>query len=251
MDIDSLMDILAAPLTAGLLVLGILVPLGFQVLQRKIIFIDLALAQMAALGVVAGQILDLSDHHPMASYGLSALFALTGAGLFALLERHWKQELEPLIGCGYVLSAALALLLLAHDPHGGELVKQTLSGSILWVTWSDLLYPALVFAGLGLILLIRPGLLSSRLFYPLFAITITSAVKLVGVYLVFATLVMPAVGVYRRLANRYLPAYTIGIAGYLGGLLISALADLPAGAVIVCTLAAAAMVIVGSGNHQA
>ena len=135
-----------------------------------------------------------------------------------------------------VSAAAGSMLLLAKDPHGGERLKEMLVGQILWVQASDLI-------GVGilslLVLCIWFGLrhkIGDWLFYPLFAVTITFSTQLVGVYLVFSSLIIPALATFRQ-KRRLLPAYLIGIAGYLSGLIGSALFDLPSGAMIAWCLA--------------
>jgi zinc/manganese transport system permease protein len=157
----------------------------------------------------------------------------------AWLERRLQHELEAVIGCVYVVSAAMALLLLSHDPHGAELIKQTLSGSILWVSWQDLWVHGLIYLLILTLIYLRPGLLNSGWFYPLFALSITSAVALVGVYLVFASLIMPtlATWVIGAGVKRLLAGYGLGLLGYLIGLALSALLDWPSGATVVCSLA--------------
>ncbi|WP_028117205.1 metal ABC transporter permease [Ferrimonas senticii] len=238
----ELLPILLPALAAGLLVLATHVPMGQQVLKRGIIFIDLAIAQIAALGAVLAATHHELAHLPLVQWWLPLLFALAGSGLIALLERHAKAELEALIGCLYVLSAVAAMLLLSGDPHGGEQLKQLLSGQILWTDWSSLLLPTLVTALLLALLWWRPSLLEGASFYPLFALMITIAVPMLGVYLVFASLIIPALAVARGSGvTALLGGYGVGLGGYLLGLIASAWWDLPSGAAIVMALAAVAL----------
>lgn len=239
----ELIDILLPAFVAGLLVLSTHVPLGFQVLKRGIIFIDLAIAQIAGLGAVVVQTTEIGHHLPGANYIVAALFALSGAGLIALFERFAKQQLEALIGCLYVLSATGAFLLLANDPHGGDLLKQVLSGQILWVTFSDLYLHMVLYAAIIAIIAFKPSLLSGKWFYFIFAIAITSSVQMVGVFLVFSTLIIPALATVRlaRFNTRF--AYLIGVLAYLIGLVASATWDLPSGAAIVWSLAMVATIV--------
>ncbi|WOH37166.1 metal ABC transporter permease [Thalassotalea fonticola] len=239
----ELIDILLPAFVAGLLVLSTHVPLGYQVLKRGIIFIDLAIAQIAGLGAVVVQTTDIGHHLPGASYIVAALFALSGAGVIALFERFAKQQLEALIGCLYVLSATGAFLLLANDPHGGDLLKQVLSGQILWVTFSDLYLHMVLYAAIIALMTFKSALLSGRWFYFVFAIAITSSVQMVGVFLVFSTLIIPALATVRlaRFNTRF--AYLIGVLAYLIGLVASATWDLPSGAAIVWSLAMVAIII--------
>ncbi|WP_233749506.1 metal ABC transporter permease [Ferrimonas balearica] len=247
----TLLSILLPAMAAGLLVLASHVVMGRQVLARGIIFIDLALAQIAALGAVLAHTQHDLAHLPGMEWLLPALFALAGAALIAVLERHYKSELEALIGCLYVLSAVAAMLLLAQDPHGGELLKQLLSGQILWTDWDALVLPALVTAVVLALLVWRPAMLRGRAFYPLFAVVITFSVQLVGVYLVFSSLILPALAVNRLRGRSALWwGYATGIVGYGAGLWLSAGWDLPSGATIVCTLAVTAVVVrIFTGRH--
>ncbi|GAA4871440.1 metal ABC transporter permease [Ferrimonas pelagia] len=246
----TLLTILAPALAAGLLVLSTHVVLGRQVLKRGIIFIDLAIAQIAALGAVLVHtrhwLHDADGHQHLLGldYLVPALFALGGAALIALLERRFKAELEALIGCLYVLSAVAAMLLLAGDPHGGELLKQLLSGQILWTDWPSLVGPVLITVLCLGLLLWRPDVLEGPLFYVLFALVITFSVQLVGVYLVFSSLILPALAVNRMSGKSALFwGYGVGVLGYASGLWLSAGLDLPSGATIVCTLSLAAVLV--------
>ncbi|MCF1428390.1 MAG: metal ABC transporter permease [Shewanella sp.] len=236
------MQVLLPAFVAGLLVLSTHVLLGRQVLKRGIIFIDLAIAQVAALGTVMVQMHHELGQLPFAHLWMPLGFALAAAVLIAWLEKHMADELEAMIGCFYVLAAASAMLLLSHDPHGGELLKQVLSGQILWVDWPALALPAVSSAAVLLAVLWHPALLQGRSFYLLFAFLITLSVELVGVYLVFSSLILPALAINRYQQKWALVwAYLVGAFGYLLGLWLSASYDLPAGAAIVVTLALSAL----------
>ena len=218
-------SLLAAPFVAGLLVLATHVVLGIDVLRRGIIFIDLAIAQVAGLGAVAASLTDLDEmFHGFGPSGLGAqlaagLAAGAGALLLTWCERRWPDIQEALIGLVFVFSAAAGILLLAHNPHGGEHLRDLLAGQLLWVSWSQLLPVALLYAGV-LALWFGPAQRWPRLgFYLLFAITVTASVQLVGVLLVFTSLIAPAVAT-RAFggARRILAAYLVGAAGYAAGL---------------------------------
>jgi zinc/manganese transport system permease protein len=230
-------SILGPACLAGLLVLSTLVPLGQQVLSRGIIFIDLAIAQIAALGVILAQYFGVDEH----SYGVqiaAAAAALAGGALLTITDRRWPQYQEPLIGTLFVLAATGSLLLLANNPHGGEHLKDLLVGQILWVTFAQLIPATSLSALILAVLWSRRGILSGPLFYGLFALAITASVQLVGVYLVFASLIVPALATAgMRGTQRLLTAYLIGAIGYASGLVLSAVLDLPSGALIVWTLA--------------
>lgn len=239
----ELLTILLPAFVAGILVLSTHVVFGKQVLKRGIIFIDLAIAQIAALGAIVVRmnhdIADLAYSHVW----MPALFALAGAGIIAWLARHMAEELEAMIGCFYVLSAVAAMLLLSNDPHGAELLKQLMSGQILWVSWQQLLLPAIAYGTILLLVFTKPKILNGAMFYLFFALVITLSVELVGVYLVFSTLILPALAI-NKLQSKYVLvwAYGVGLVGYLLGLFLSASFDLPSGAAIVATLALSAVV---------
>lgn len=227
-------SILGPAFAAGLLVLATHVPLGREVLRRGIIFLDLAVAQLAALGVLAGQALGLD--YPLGLQLSAGAAAVAGALLLTWTERRWPRRQEALIGSAFVLSASLGLLLLAGDPHGGEDLKDLLAGQILWVDLPQLALPALLSALLLAAWFGARRRLGDAGFYVIFALAVTLSVQLIGVYLVFASLILPALAT-RRLWSGWL----LGALGYLLGLLGSAWFDLPTGPLIVCTLAAIAL----------
>lgn len=235
--------LLLPALAAGLLVLASHVPLGAAVLKRGIIFLDLAIAQIAGLGVVlvhafAGE----AAESPWLAQAGAVAAALLGALLLHWRERRSPGRQEAVIGVAFVAAACAALLVMSHDPHGAERLRDLLVGQILWSTWSGLLPLALVTA---LVLAAWHGLGwkdSGRGFYLLFAVTITASVQVVGVYLVFASLIVPALAA----EGRPRLAYALGAAAYALGLAASALFDLPAGAAIVLALVALALATAGA-----
>lgn len=232
-------DILGPALLAGLLVLATHVPLGMEVLRRGIVFIDLAIAQVAALGVVVAQAAGLADHG-IALQVAAVAAALLGAALLTWTEQRAGTHHEAFIGVLFVLAACVGILVLAGNPHGGEHLKDLLVGQILWVNGSQLAALALVSAAL-LAWMAWGG--ASRLgrfgFYGGFAVAVTASVQLVGVYLVFCSLIVPALATAARDGKaRYVLAYAVGAAGYALGLALSAVFDLPSGAVVVCAMAA-------------
>jgi zinc/manganese transport system permease protein len=242
MNWDSLdIAILGPAFLAGLLVLSTHVPMGREVLRRGIIFIDLAVAQIAGLGLIAAASFGWETHGWEVQI-VAVTAALLGALLLNQCEKHWPDIEEALIGVMFVLAATGGILLLANNPQGGEHLKELLVGQILWVTYEQLI-PILIVYAVVLALWFGFDVRHRRLgFYSLFAISITASVQLVGVYLVFASLIIPA------LATRLLDAklglltgYTIGIISYALGLSLSALFDLPSGAIIVWLLALSAV----------
>jgi zinc/manganese transport system permease protein len=240
-DITSL-TIVGPALLAGALVLATHVPLGQEVLRRGIIFIDLAVAQMAGLGVIAASGFGLEAHGVAAQVAAFAS-ALAGGWLLSWTDKRFGKVQEAIIGVSFVLAATGGILLLANNPRGGEELKDLLVGQILWADWHTLT-PAAVLAALVLgswrtvmRKLGRPG------FYLLFAISVTVSVQLVGVYLVFASLMVPALATRALRAHSLWAGYAVGLVGYLIGLLLSAFFDLPTGAVIVWTLTLAALAL--------
>lgn len=230
------LGIVAPAFVAGLLVLATHVPLGAQVLGRGIVFIDLAIAQIAALGVIVAGMAGL-DPQGWTVQAAAGVAALLGALLLTWTERRWPEVQEAQIGVLFVLAATGGLLLLAHNPHGGEHLRDLLAGQILWVRYEQLAVPAI--GSVVILALLRAGPRLGRLgFYLVFALAVTASVQLVGVYLVFASLIVPSLGVRNHAPRRRLPlAYAIGAAGYAIGLALSTLYDLPSGALIVWCLA--------------
>ncbi len=231
--------ILGPALVAGLLVLATHVPLGTQVLDRGIVFIDLAIAQIAGLGVIGADALGLPEGG-LAVQGAAVCAALLGAWLLTWTERRAPQQQEALIGVMFILAACAGILLLAGNPHGGEHLKDLLVGQILWVNTTQLMWlggvSALLLAAMRLGWVQRLGRFG---FYGVFALAVTASVQLVGVYLVFSSLIIPALATRAHHGvRRHAVAYGIGALGYALGLALSALFDLPSGAVIVWTLAA-------------
>jgi zinc/manganese transport system permease protein len=239
MNLDTLnLSILGPAFLAGLLVLATHVPLGQQVLKRGIVFIDLAVAQIAALGVIAA---DAMGWEPQGfKVQIAAVCAaLLGALLLTWTEKKWPEVQEALIGVFFVLAASAGILLLSNNPHGGEHLKDLLTGQILWVSMSQLLPVSIVTL---LILAVWFGFkdkIGRAGFYGLFALAVTASVQMVGIYLVFSSLIIPALAVRNWSETRkMLGAYLIGATAYMLGLALSAIFDLPSGAVIVWCLAA-------------
>lgn len=238
------LSILLPAFCAGLIVLFTHVPFGQEVLKRGIIFIDLAIAQIAGLGVIAAQFFGLDQYGYWGIQITAMLSALLGAFLLGLIEKKWGHYQEAVIGVTFVLAATASILLLAGNPHGGEHLKDLLVGQILWVTWEQLLPVFILSIFIALIWFGLKKYLNSYGFYILFAIAITSSVQLVGVYLVFSSLIIPALGsIVFKGSKKLFMGYAIGITGYLSGLIVSAIADLPSGAVIVWNLAMVAILL--------
>jgi zinc/manganese transport system permease protein len=236
---------------AGLLVLATHIPLGAQVLKRGIVFIDLAIAQIAALGVIiAGS--GALDPQGWAVQVAAGVAAVLGALLLTWTEKRWPEVQEAQIGVMFILAATAGLLLVAHNPHGGEHLQDLLAGQILWVNYGQLLMPALGAAIILAILYFLNERLSRLGFYLVFALAVTASVQLVGVYLVFASLIVPSLAVrHYRDRQRLVFAYLIGVGGYGAGLILSTIFDLPSGALIVWCLTLLAMMVYAVGPKPA
>ena len=249
-----MIEFLWAPLLACLVLTAIHVYLGLHVLARGVIFVDLALAQVAALGVT---IAFLAGHaiQSEAAYWYALAFTLCGAALFAASRtRRAPVPQEAIIGIVYAVSAAAAVLVVDRAPQGGEHIKQILVGSILTVTPAEVGTLALLYAPIGLLhWLIRRPLLEISfdpegsgarravrawdfVFYASFGVVVTSSVRLAGVLLVFAYLIVPATAaaaLARSARGRLLIGWALGVLVSVGGLVASWTWDLPTGATVV------------------
>lgn len=246
-------------LTALLLCLvltGIYAYLGYHVVRRGVIFVDLSLAQVAALGSSVGVLLGWGEQFPVQNYLMSLSFTLLGALLFVVFRsRRQKVPIEALIGITYAGAIALSLIVLEKSATGTEDIKEMLTGALLTVSPKELLFIAVLASGIGLVhwLARRQLLLVTEdpeaahgkgmklwwwdfIFYSTFGLIVTSSVKVAGVLLVFAFLIIPAVaamlavtGVTRRLMF----GWAFGIAGCVGGLELSIRMDWSTGPTIV------------------
>ena len=217
-------------LIAGLLVTATHVPLGTQVLNRGIVFIDLAVAQIAGLGVI------VADRFGFEPQGIAVqiaalLAALLGALLLNWTDKRWPQVQEAVIGVTFIVAANAAILLLASNPHGAEHLKDLLVGQILWAQPAKLAIVAVLYA----VILYLWNRWHAR-FYVLFAFAVTASVQLVGVYLVFATLIVPAVASRHFERRRLVVAYAVSAVAYAAGLGVSLVSDMPPGPLIVCIM---------------
>ena len=242
-DLAATFSILWPALVAGLLVAVSHVPLGQQVLRRGIVFIDLAIAQVAALGVIVAHSVgfELTGWETQLA---AVVAALAGAMLMTWTERKRPEVQEALIGILFVLASTAQILLLANNPHGGEELKDLLAGQILWVSSLQLVQAAIVTAAFVVVWWRWHARFGHVGFYVLFAVMVTMSVQLVGVYLVFTTLIVPAVATYRHARNRQLVlGYILAFSSYFVGLAASVLTDLPSSAVIVWAMAVLAVLL--------
>jgi zinc/manganese transport system permease protein len=238
----SLLDfsILWPAFLAGLLVASTHVPLGMQVLARGIVFIDLAIAQIAGCGVL------LADRLGFEAEGIAVQVAALGAALCGALlltwtEKVWPDVQEAVIGVVFVLAATGGVLLLSSNAHGSEHLRDLLVGQILWAQPARLVPVAVAY---GIVLAAwfgwrqRIGRIG---FYAIFAVAVTLSVQLVGLYLVFATLIVPPLATRHMRRHRLAAAYALAAVGYAAGLAISAATDAPSGAVLVWSLCVAGL----------
>jgi zinc/manganese transport system permease protein len=253
----SFVTVMALPLLACLLLALILPTLGQHVLARGVIFVDLALAQIAALGQSVAFLLGAEPHDPR-TYLWSFGFTLLGAALFSFLwDREHSVLQEAFIGISFALATAGTLLLLSNAPHGAEHVSGALSGEALgWVTWRDIVVMAVLFAVVGAFLFFARRQLSlcshdpkqarerglsvkkwDFLFYASFGLVVTSSVKVSGVLAVFSYLIVPIVCstlLGRPGRSRVFWAWAIAFLASVLGAALSYARDWPMGATIVC-----------------
>ncbi|HEY5761657.1 MAG TPA: metal ABC transporter permease [Rhodocyclaceae bacterium] len=228
---------------ACLLVLSTHVPLGVEVLRRGIIFIDLAIAQVAGLGVIAADTMGWEARGWMVQFAAVSA-ALVAAGILHWTDKRWPEIQEAIIGASFILAATAGILILAGNPHGGEHLKELLVGQVLWVNIDQLLPVAVISVLVVAAWFWKREHLRGLGFYALFAFAVTASVQLVGVYLVFASLIIPALAT-RHIEHRWWrvsSGYGVGVVGCLAGLVLSVGADLPAGAIVVWSLAITALV---------
>ncbi len=234
------LSILLPAFAAGALVAATHVPLGMQVLARGIVFIDLAIAQIAGCGVLLAD--QLGFEPAGVAVQVAALAAAAGGALLLTwTERLWPDVQEAVIGVTFVLGATGSVLLLASNVHGSEHLRDLLVGQILWAQPQRLLWAALAYAAILALWFSSRERLGRTGFYLLFAVAVTVSVQLVGLYLVFATLIVPPLATRRMQRGRLPAAWALALAGYAVGLIVSTALDLPSGPVIVWVLVALAL----------
>ena len=268
------MDILTFwfwPLAALILLPGLLVYLGLHVVERGVIFVDLALAQVAALGVAAAILMGANPEHDLLPYVMALAFTFVGAAIFSLTRfRHPRVPQEALIGIVYIVCAAASVIVLSRTAEGDEAIKNLLVGNVLLVSKTHVLETFGLFVLIGLFHYafrhrfmevsfdldgaIARGV-STRLwdflFYITFGFAVTSFVQIAGVYLVFTYLIVPAVCgalLSARIGVRLAIGWTVAFVSGMTGLLLStqwASMDLPTGPTIVCSFGAALLVCGG------
>lgn len=258
----EILQFLILPFLASLILTGIHAYLGVHVVERGVIFVDLALAQIAALGATIAILIGM-DPHGTGAYWMSLGFTFVGAGIFTFVRsRHKRIPLEAFIGITYAVASAAAILAMSKATGETEHLKDMLVGNILAVSKHDVIKTALLYGAIGLFHFIfrkkflaislshgdeqlQPNLnvrLWDFLFYASFGFVVTSSVAIAGVLLVFCYLVVPSVGAMLfadRIGSRLAIGWTMGTLVSALGCYFSVFFDTPTGATIVCTFGAA------------
>jgi zinc/manganese transport system permease protein len=253
-----MIELMLPPFVACMILVAIHSYLGLHVIAREVIFVDLSLAQMAALGTTTGLLAGVAPDSPTAQ-GFALAFTVIGAGLFAATRSRGRGRVpqEAIIGIVYVVASAAALLIAAKSPRGEDVVKDILVGKLLWVTWPTIVKLAAAYLAIGVFLFVlrrrfetvsfEPKKADAEgwsirwwdfWFYSAFGIVITFSVPIGGVLMVFSFLVVPAVTAF--LFTRHPRALTViswstGAIASAVGLVVSYTYDLPTWPVIVCT----------------
>ncbi len=271
----QMLSFMAAPFAACLVLVGIHAYFGIHVIERRVLFVDLAVAQFAALGAVVGFV---NGYHPgeLGSTLYSMAFATLAAVLFALTRaRDEKLPQEAIIGITFVVASAATILIADRAPEGAEHIKEMLSGSLLWVTWPTVIKDLIIYSAVGLFHWIfrRRFMLITEdpqeafrrgwnvrwwdfLFYLSFGVIITFSVEIGGVLMVFAYLVIPAciaILLAAGMRTRLILGWVFGVVGSVIGLLASYYLDMPTGPAIVVVLGlmlVAAWLIVRAMTHR-
>ena len=264
----SIFQLLLPAFVASLILTGIHAYLGVHVVERGVIFVDLSLAQIAALGSTVAYLMGY-DLHSTAAYLFSLSFTFLGAAIFALSRVHRKTRIpqEAVIGIVYAVSAAVAILIMSKATQETEHLKEMLVGNILSVTWPELAKTAILYSLVGAFhYVFRQRFLTISmdeqaaegqglnvrfwdfLFYVSFGFVVTSSVAIAGVLLVFCFLIVPSVTAMlfaSRLGPRLAIGWTMGALVSAGGVALSFVLDLPTGAAIVATFGLTLLLLAG------
>ncbi len=263
---NDIIYFLGAPLVMCFLLVGIHCYLGLHVIARGVIFVDLALAQVAALGSVIVYA-SFHEHSKFEVYAISLIVTLVAAAYLSLINRlKHRISQEAMIGIIYAFASAAVILVVDKLSHGAEHIKNSLVGQILWVTWDDVIRVFIIYSVVGLLhfvfkkQFIRSSFVQEGgalkwdfLFYALFGVVITCSVQVSGVLLVFAFLIVPSVIgflFFKRIRERLIFGWLMGFFLTTLGMLLSYYFDLPAGALIVAIYAATPILILLFGYHK-
>lgn len=257
MDTLTILEFLAAPIVASLIIAGIHAYLGLHVVERGVIFVDLSLAQIASLGAAIGVFIGLDPHDP-SIYWLSLGFTLIGAAIFSIIKGQDADiPQEAIIGISYAVASAAVILVMSQSTGESEHLRDMLVGNILSVQWSEVWITAGIYAAIGVFhfvyrkrfleISLDPAAVAARgisvrfwdfLFYASFGFVVTRSVAIAGVLLVFCYLIVPSVGAMlwaKRIGPRLAIGWVMGGVVSMLGMYFSVLFDLPTGATIVCT----------------
>jgi zinc/manganese transport system permease protein len=256
----QIVQFLAAPFVASLILTGIHAYLGVHVVERGVIFVDLSLAQIAALGGTIALLMPISngDPHAPVVYWISLGFTFIGAFIFAMIRgRRARIPQEAIIGISYAVASAASILAMSKSSSQAEHLKDMLVGNIIAVSWPEVIHTALLYGAIGVFHYVfrRPFLAISMshddpektglnvrlwdfLFYASFGFVVTSSVAIAGVLLVFCYLIVPSVAAMLyadTVGKRLAIGWTMGTIVSALGVYLSLILDLPTGATIVCT----------------
>ena len=260
----NILQFLAAPFVASLILTGIHTYLGVHVVERGVIFVDLSLAQIAALGATMAMLLPFSggDPHAPGVYWFSLGFTFIGAAVFSLIHHGQKSRIpqEAVIGIAYAVSSAASILAMSQSTAQGEHLKDMLVGNILAVSWDEVFKTAALYIAIGvfhfiyrrrfLLISMNPARAQAEgisirfwdfLFYASFGFVVTSSVSIAGVLLVFCYLIVPSVAAMlyaEGIGTRLAIGWSMGTVVSVLGMYFSVAFDLPTGATIVCTFGA-------------
>ena len=257
MDSITILQFLAAPIAASLIIAGIHAYLGLHVVERGVIFVDLSLAQIASLGAAIA-VWQGHDPHDPAIYWMSLLFTLIGAFVFAMIKGHEANiPQEAIIGISYAVASAAVIITMSQSTGEAEHLKDMLVGNILSVQWPEVWLTGAIYVAIGVFhFLFRkrfleistdgkgaaargvPVRLWDFLFYASFGLVVTRSVSIAGVLLVFCYLIVPSVGAMlwaSRIGSRLAIGWVMGVFVSMLGMYFSVEFDLPTGATIVCT----------------
>lgn len=257
MDTLTILEFLAAPIVASLIIAGIHAYLGLHVVERGVIFVDLSLAQIASLGAAIGVFIGLDPHDP-SIYWMSLGFTLIGAAIFSIIKGQDADiPQEAIIGISYAVASAAVILVMSQSTGESEHLRDMLVGNILSVQWSEVWITAGIYAAIGVFhfvyrkrfleISLDPAAVAARgisvrfwdfLFYASFGFVVTRSVAIAGVLLVFCYLIVPSVGAMlwaKRIGPRLAIGWVMGGVVSMLGMYFSVLFDLPTGATIVCT----------------
>ena len=214
-------------------------PLGIEVLRRGIIFIDIAVAQIAGLGVILAKIV-FHDPSLYIVQGVALSLAILAGSFFYKMETIVQESLEAVIGVSFVLAASIVLLVLSGSTQAGEDLTHLLGGQVLFVTWDMVLSHSVIYLCILVLWFFYPVCRSGFSFYLIFAFALTSSVQLVGVYLVFSSLILPALAALNT-QRPHIVAWSCGVSSVLLGMVVSILIDYPSGPIMVVSFVLVAL----------